>query len=529
MPGPSSHDAATPRRRVEDRYELDHVPLARGGMGEVWTGYDTTLEREVAVKFVRLPGTDEDRELTRRFIRETRITARLQHPGVPAVYDVGSHEGRPYLVMQRIRGISVADLIAERERLSVAWSAAIAAQVCAVLAAAHLSSLVHRDLKPANLILEPAGTVKVLDFGLAVALDGNDLSKITRTGQSLGTPAYMAPEQVLAGRSGPRTDLYAVGCLLYEMLTGQQVFTGATAYSVMNQQVDQAPVPLLRVRPDVPVELDTLVTELLRKDPEDRPADADAVYRRLLPHISAPEFIPGILHPPNLPNPARMFAEVVARIPDRPTVPNRSSADAPSARARRGETAETGESSPDAGRRRGLARARRDAAELASRSRYAQAADVLEHALESAEDGEPTLLPARRQLADALFDGGEFQRAAPLYERLLAEDTDADADQQFHYRIRAATCHALRGDASTALAELSDLLAVGHQRFGPDDDRMLELRRQIGLLQLGSGHRADAEQTLQALLADLVRLRGSNHPGTVKVRDLLASLRSGAQ
>jgi serine/threonine protein kinase len=123
------------------------------------------------VKFVRFPDGVPDDELIRRFVRESRITARMQYPGVPAIFDVGTDDGRPFLVMQRINGSSVSTLLAEHDRLPVGLAASIAAQTCAVLAAAHHASLVHRDLKPANLMLEPDGTVKVLDFGLAVAMD----------------------------------------------------------------------------------------------------------------------------------------------------------------------------------------------------------------------------------------------------------------------------------------------------------------------------------------------------------------------
>ena len=128
-------------------------------MGEVWFGRDVRLDRPVAVKFVRLPEGEPD-DYVRRFVRESRITARLEHPGVPAVYDVGTHEQRPYLVMQRIRGISLKALLADHGPLPVGWVAAVAAQVCAVLSAAHRASLVHRDLKPSNLMMEPDGTVK---------------------------------------------------------------------------------------------------------------------------------------------------------------------------------------------------------------------------------------------------------------------------------------------------------------------------------------------------------------------------------
>src|SRR5690606_37006782 len=137
------------------RYELR--PLAQGGMGEVWVGRDTRLDREVAVKFVRFADNVSKDEIVRRFVRESRITARLRHPGVPVIFDVGTENGKPYLVMERVHGISIRDLLAKQDRLSIGWAATIAAQTCAVLAAAHRESLVHRDLKPGNLMLEPGG------------------------------------------------------------------------------------------------------------------------------------------------------------------------------------------------------------------------------------------------------------------------------------------------------------------------------------------------------------------------------------
>ena len=250
--------AVSARMLINGRYELEDLPIARGGMGEVWVGRDIKLEREIAVKFIRFPDGNTRQELVRRFVRESRITARLEHPGVPAVYDVGTHDDRPYLVMQRIRGISVADLIAEHGPLPIGWAAGDRrADLRGALSRPPGSRSIHRDLKPSNLMLERDGSVKVLDFGLAVALDLPDFSRITRTGQSFGTPAYMAPEQIWASMSGPQTDLYALGCTLHEMLTGQPLFAGSTAYAVMSKQVDERPRSVRSLRSEVPAELAT--------------------------------------------------------------------------------------------------------------------------------------------------------------------------------------------------------------------------------------------------------------------------------
>lgn len=514
------------RKVINSRYELDELPLARGGMGEVWIGRDIKLEREVAVKFLRFPDDQPDQELVRRFVRESRITARLEHPGVPAVYDVGTHEQRPYLVMQRIHGISVADLNAEHAPLPIDWAAAVAAQICSVLSVAHRASLVHRDLKPANLMLQPDGGVKVLDFGLAVALDLAEHSRITHTGQTLGTPAYMAPEQIMASLSGPRTDLYALGCTLYEMLCGQAPFTGPTAYAVMARQADERPRPLRNRRREIPDELEHLVLALLEKKPDDRPDTAEAVYERLLPFANELGPLPGILTPPATPSAARMYAVMLSRVfvgkpalkPDTPVRPPAPPMDT-SPRLSRGE----------------LDRARDQATELVRQSRYSQAAEILATVIEPASralgNADDDVISLRREYATVLFEGGDYRRAASQHRRLardLAARYGTDHEQVLHHRLQEATCHALTGETSQALRQLQQLLSDQRRAFGQDDPRTWELRRQIGLLQIGAGQRAAAEATLTHLLTDLSRAHGPGHPTVTEVRDLLASLhRSG--
>ncbi|MFG3604353.1 serine/threonine-protein kinase [Micromonospora chersina] len=513
------------------RYELDRFPLARGGMGEVWLGRDTKLDREIAVKFIRFPDGTRDDEHIRRFVRESRITARLEHPGVPAVYDVGVDDGRPFLVMQRIRGISIADLVAEQGALPIGWAAAIAAQVCAVLGAAHHASLVHRDLKPSNLMLEPDGRVRVLDFGLAVAPTLADFSKITHTGQPLGTPAYMAPEQVEANLSSPATDLYALGCTLHEMLSGEHLFTGSTSYSVMSKQVKEQPPSLRSLRPEVPPGLERLVLDLLEKKPQSRPASAEVVYDRLLPFATDLGPLPGALGSPSAASPVRMYARVLSRVfaesietppapvpmPPEPTTP------APGVEV---------ESRTDRLNRSDLDRARGEAHELVRQSRYSQAAEVLAEVAGPASrtfgGSDRDVVSLRFELANVLFEGGDYHRAAPAYHDLAADLAAANGTQTdllLRCRLQEATCHALTGRTSQALRQLNDLLQDERRAYGDEDPRTLELRRQIGLLQLGAGQRQAAEQTLSALLVDLKRLRDAGDPSTTEIADLLASLR----
>ncbi|MEU7879524.1 serine/threonine-protein kinase [Microbispora bryophytorum] len=297
---------------IGDRYELDDLPLGQGGMGAVYGGHDRRLDRKVAVKFLRLPdGPDE--ELQRRFIREARILAKLDHPGAPVLYDFGTYEQRLFQVMQFIDGVTVADLLSEHGPLPVPWAAAIAAQACAVLTAAHELSICHRDLKPTNLMLCPDGSVKLLDFGLAMLREADVAglaAQFTRIGQILGTPAYMSPEQIQRGVAGPKSDLYSLGCVLHEMLTGNQLFTGPTEYAVFDKQVKERPPRV----PGVPAELDRLIAELLEKEPDNRPPDAHTLFERLQPFAVDLPPLPGFLNPASVPSPGRMYAQMVGRV-----------------------------------------------------------------------------------------------------------------------------------------------------------------------------------------------------------------------
>lgn len=520
-------------RIIAERYELEALPAGRGGMGEVWLGRDVRLERPVAVKFVRFPDDDQRDELVRRFVRESRITARLEHPGVPAVYDVGIDDaGTPYMVMQRVPGISVADLVAEHGPLPLGWAAGIAAQTCAVLAAAHAESLVHRDLKPGNLMLGPDGMVRVLDFGLAVALASGD-SRITRTGEALGTPAYMAPELVMVGRTDHRTDLYALGCTLHEMLTGHRPFRGETAYAVMHQQVDGRVPDVRSLRPDVPADLAALVRTMMAKSPDDRPPSAAAAFAGLAGHVKELGALPGVVTPDPAPAPARMQATVLARIhapmlehatPEHAT-PEHTSPEQTATPAETGGRPISRDGSDDAARRSELRRVRAEAESLVAGSRREQAAELLAAAAPSATRAlgaaHPDVVSLRSRLADLLFDGGHFRRAGELYIELITElDGAVAAEEHRRWRRQEATCRALSGDTATALTRLTVLLDDERADHGPDDERVLDLRKQVGLLQLGHGDAAQAAETFEVLLPDVERTRGAEHPETVQVREL---------
>jgi serine/threonine protein kinase len=263
-------------RLIADRYEI--TPLDGGGMATIWRGYDKTLDRLVAIKQIRSDRyhtAAQRRELAERFRREARVTAKIEHPGVPAIYDAAidrdvsdedSDIERLYLVMQLVNGVTLSDVLAEQGPLPVPWAVAITAQVCAVLSYAHSIPVVHRDLKPSNIMLDQGGNVKVLDFGVAAVL-GTDLTQLTETGQVIGSRDYMSPEQFHGAGVSPRSDLYALGCLLHEMLTGRKVFDSASDAAL--QHAHEAPTPVRAFRAEVEAPIERLVLDLLEKAPEE--------------------------------------------------------------------------------------------------------------------------------------------------------------------------------------------------------------------------------------------------------------------
>ncbi|GID27484.1 serine/threonine-protein kinase [Paractinoplanes brasiliensis] len=296
--------------RLKGRYRLDRFPLAHHGMAEVWPAHDTVLNRPVIVKAV--PASTMDVDLAKRFQREALLTARLVHPGVPAVYDFGQHDGRFYLVMQRIRGIALSDLIAEYHPLPIAWVAAIGAQVSSVLIAARQIGLIHRDIKPSNAMLETSGAVKVLDFGLAAIYGDDRYSRITQSGDSLGTLGYMAPEQVEGNPTDHRTDLYGLGATLFDLLAGRAPFDGSTTTSTVQRQLRASPPRPATLRTDIPAPIDGLVHRLMARNPEHRPASAAEVYSELIPFIGDLPPIPRVVN--SQPDAVRAYAAVVGQV-----------------------------------------------------------------------------------------------------------------------------------------------------------------------------------------------------------------------
>ncbi|MFJ9706127.1 protein kinase [Streptomyces sp. NPDC101234] len=483
--------------------------IGQGGMGQVWTAYDQRLDRRVAVKLLRpdkVAGAEAE-ELRRRFLRECRVTAQVDHPGLVTVHDAGSEGEELFLVMQYVDGADLSDHLAEHDPYPWQWAVAVAAQLCAVLSAVHAVPIVHRDLKPRNVMVKQDGTVTVLDLGVASVMD-TDTTRLTHTGSPIGSPAYMAPEQAMGGVVGPYTDLYALGVLLHELLSGEVPFAGSTALGVLHRHLYEPPLPVRRIRPEVPEPLESLVLSLLAKDPQHRPASAQEVYENLaslLPTRGTPSGAPL--------DPTRPFLRPHAPWPDRARTPAPQPA-APVAAV---------PDKPD------VAAAVDEVKRLLGEGRITQAVDILGAILPIAADqhGERSTVvrTLRKQYAATLMDDGQYRRALPELRR-LADERAAEAGQAdpqaLRFRYETAQCLEQLGEPAAALAEYRALLPYYENQYVAGDPQLAhDVRRRIGHLLLALGDRPAAHDTLTRLLMDVERLHGPGHPLATEVRRTL--------
>jgi len=262
-------------RLIDGRYQV-RSRIARGGMATVYLATDLRLERRVAVKVMHGHLAD-DSQFKQRFIQEARSAARLAHPNVVNVFDQGQDSESAYLVMEYLPGITLRDLLEEYGSLTPQQMIDISEAVLSGLGAAHKAGILHRDLKPENVLLADDGRIKIGDFGLARATSAN-----TATGAALlGTIAYLSPELVTRGIADTRSDIYAVGIMMYEMLTGEQPFTGEQPMQIAYRHANEPLPPPSTKNPRVPRELDELVLWATAKEPDDRPADARALLEQL--------------------------------------------------------------------------------------------------------------------------------------------------------------------------------------------------------------------------------------------------------
>ena len=251
--------------------------LGRGGMATVELAHDTELDRPVAIKRLA-DNLAANEEYKRRFLREARLAARLSNPNIVAVYDAGAENGVPFIVMEYVEGETLGDLLQRRGRLDPAEAVALALQACSGLETAHEAGLVHRDIKPQNLLITPEGTLKIADFGIARSLDGTQL---TQAGTVLGTAGYLAPEQAAGEPVTAVADIYALGAVLYELLTGRPPYEADSLAELFVKQTEGSITPLRELAPAAPARLEDAVMRALARVPEYRYESAAALAAEL--------------------------------------------------------------------------------------------------------------------------------------------------------------------------------------------------------------------------------------------------------
>ncbi|MET8184053.1 serine/threonine-protein kinase [Streptomyces sp. NPDC005336] len=529
-------DAAEPSRVIAGRYRLDR-PIGASGMGEVWHAYDERLDRRVAVKMMLtdvrgvpgVPGFGAAEALQNRrdrFLREVRTTATIEHLGIPAVYDTGVDDvsGRLYVVMQLLRGREVQTFIEENdyatEPLPISWAAAAGAQIASTLETVHRHDVVHRDIKPANLMLTPDGVVKVLDFGVAALLGSGIHPRLTQEGMTVGTPPYMSPEQSLANAVGPASDIYALACVLYELLTGKPPFTTDADGSCTWHHV-RTPPPLIRtLRPDVPEELERLLLGMLDKEPERR-LDASQVYDALLPWVhgqdtartTQPEFDPRqpfsrpfsrpSSGPPKRPSPRAYTPTEVVPVPS-----DAAEAVAPLTDQEADDVSDV-------------------AARLAHEGNFAQAADLLQDAIVRAGD---TVLRN-----DLLFSLAQVKFLAEIYSEAVDHFAEAEAAYTERYgaedsqaqlcRYYVAQCRMSLGESTAAIEAFRSYAA---REPDPTDaeavDRYLDALMSLTRMHAARERFSDAVAAAGDLREATRRLRGPNAPELADIEGFLARL-----
>ena len=260
---------------INDRYELGRR-IGRGGMAEVFVARDRLLDRPVAVK-VLFPEHAKDPLFVERFRREAMSAAGLNHPNIVGVYDWGQVNNTYYIAMEYVQGRTLADILQATGRLSVLQACDIAVEVAAALASAHQHGVVHRDIKPANILVGSTGQVKVADFGIARAVGAAFEQNLTQSGAVMGTATYFSPEQAQGSQPDPRSDLYSLGVVMYEMIVGEPPFVGDNAIAVAYKQVHDQPVALRTREPDISPAFNAIVMKCLEKDPLRRYGSAGAL------------------------------------------------------------------------------------------------------------------------------------------------------------------------------------------------------------------------------------------------------------
>jgi serine/threonine protein kinase/tetratricopeptide (TPR) repeat protein len=521
-------------RLIHGRYRLLDL-IGRGGMGEVWRARDESLGRHVAVKCLSPLGPQRDQSFTRvlreRFRREARVAAALQHRGITVVHDFGEYDGILYLVMELLEGRNLSQLLEDNRAhpLDVDDIVEVAAQVASALAYTHAQGIVHRDLKPANIVVLGDGTAKICDFGIARL--GHDIgftARLTGTGIAMGTPHYMSPEQIAGVHVDRRSDLYSLGCVLYEIATGAPPFDLADAWAVLVGHRDTVPEPPRSHRPELPAYLDRIILDLLAKEPDDRPQDAAELgaritagrtgaipgpaLRRTLPETARPEPPAVTSNEPRLPSWTRGMTtghKATGGPGLRVTPPDSASGLAgewvPRPREGAGSGPGTGRAaSPDAG----------GTASPAPGVERPAADPGVVAALAERHNGGLALGRAGRWA-----DAGRVHRAvAAERERVLGpEHPDTLAS---HYEV--AFTLSRTGRAADALRAYRPVVEGRRRVLGTDHPETLGARQEVAYVLGKLGRHFEAHQVYTTVLAARERVMGPEHPDTLRCRHNLA-------
>ena len=303
---------------LNGRYEL-HRPLGRGGMADVFLARDQLLDRPVAVK-VLFPEFATDPSFVERFRREATAAANLSHPHIVGVYDWGEAGGTYYIVMEYVDGRTLSEILRSEGPLHPDRAADIGADVAAALGFAHRNGVVHRDVKPGNVLINQAGQVKVADFGIARAISHNADENLTQVGTVMGTATYFSPEQARGDVVDPRSDIYSLGCVLYESVVGRPPFTGDSPVAIAYQHVQEAPVPPRQLSSQLPPAMDAIILKCLAKNPANRYPSAEDLRADLRRFREGGRILAEPVMPPPLDPTVGVTTVVPAATEDRPTV-----------------------------------------------------------------------------------------------------------------------------------------------------------------------------------------------------------------